>query len=178
MVQSSDSTADLWHKRYGHLSFTSMNKLARKDLVTDFGYKTNSSNGFCEACVEGKQTRNSFKAKDGIASTELLELIHSDVCGKMGVPSLSGSEYVVTFVDDKSRYMWCYPIKKKSDDFRKFKEWRAWQKNHVELVLKLLELIKEESAHHMSLKAFSKMKVLDMSIQFRKHLNKMVSQKG
>ena len=45
MVQSSDSTADLWHKRYGHLSFTSMNKLAGEDLVTDFDYKENNSNG-------------------------------------------------------------------------------------------------------------------------------------
>ena len=51
-MQSSISTANLWHKRQGYLSFSSMNKLAREVLVTDFGYKANSSNGFCDACVE------------------------------------------------------------------------------------------------------------------------------
>ena len=43
---------------------------------------------------------------------------------------------------------------------------RVWQKNCVRLVLKLFELIMEESTHHISLKAFSKMKASDMSIQF------------
>ena len=76
-------------------------------------------------CREGKQTRNSFKATDGIASAELLELIHTDVSGKMGVPSLSGSEHVVTFVVNKSRYTWCYPLKKNSEVFIKFKELKS-----------------------------------------------------
>ena len=31
---------------------------------------------------------------------EPLELIHSDVCGKMSIPSLSGALYFVTFIDD------------------------------------------------------------------------------
>ena len=58
--------------------------LAKETLVEDFGYKSKSSNGFCEACVAGKSTRNSFKARYGIASTE--ELVNSDihVCSKMG----------------------------------------------------------------------------------------------
>ncbi len=34
---------------------------------------------------------------------------------------MGGAEYFLTFVDDKTRYVWVYPLKKKSDVFEKFK---------------------------------------------------------
>ena len=40
----------------------------------------------------------------------------------METKSLSGVEYFVTFIDDKSKHMWVYVIKHKSDVFEKFKE--------------------------------------------------------
>ena len=49
-----------------------------------------------------------------------LNLAHSKVCGKMGEKSMGGAEYFLTFVDDKTRYVWVYPLKKKSDVFEKF----------------------------------------------------------
>ena len=63
--------------------------------------------------------------KGGERSTELLGKVHSDVCGKIEVKSLSGAEYFVTFIDDKSRYVWTYVLKNKSDVFKKFHEWKA-----------------------------------------------------
>ena len=47
--------------------------------------------------------------------TRWLELVHSDVCGKMDVKSLGGAEYFVTFLDNHSRYSWVYPMKKKGE---------------------------------------------------------------
>ena len=57
--------------------------------------------------------------------SEPLELIHSDVCRRMSSKSLSGAEYFVTFIDDKTRYVWVYMIKRKSDMFKCFCEWKA-----------------------------------------------------
>ena len=54
-----------------------------------------------------------------------LELIHSDVCGKINSKSLSGAEYFVTFVGDKTRYIWIYVLKCKSQVFQYFQEWKA-----------------------------------------------------
>ena len=51
-----------------------------------------------------------------------LELIHSDVCGNMSVPYLSGAEYFVTFIDDLTRYVWVYALKHRSEVFNAFKE--------------------------------------------------------
>ena len=54
-----------------------------------------------------------------------LELVHSDVCGKVGEKSLSGGEYFVTFIDDYSRYVWIYILKKKCEVFPCFQKWKA-----------------------------------------------------
>ena len=41
------------------------------------------------------------------------EIIPSDVCGPMQVPSKGGSRYVVTFIDDYSRYATVYCMENK-----------------------------------------------------------------
>ncbi len=33
-----------------------------------------------------------------------LDLIHTDVCGKLNTKSLGGAEYFLTFTDDKTRF--------------------------------------------------------------------------
>ena len=50
--------------------------------------------------------------------------MHSDVSGRLEAKSLSGAEYFVTFIDDKSRYVWIYILKNKSEVFKKFLEWK------------------------------------------------------
>ena len=43
----------------------------------------------------------------------------------MNVPSLSGAEYFLTFVDERTRYVWVYVLKHKDEVFDKFFEWKA-----------------------------------------------------
>ena len=51
-------------------------------------------------------------------------MVHSDVCGKMSSQSLSGAEYFLTFIDDKTRYVWIYGLKNKDQVFSRFIEWK------------------------------------------------------
>jgi len=53
-----------------------------------------------------------------------LELVHSDVFGPVKQASISGRKYLVTFIDDFSSYVWIYFMKKKSEAFSKFKEFK------------------------------------------------------
>ena len=62
----------------------------------------------------------------------ILEIIHSDVCGPMSSNSLSGYAYYVSFIDDFSRKTWIYFMKNKDEVFSKFKEFKAFIKNHTE----------------------------------------------
>ena len=92
-------------------------------MVKGLSYSTSSNKEFCKPCVQGKIHKKKFPKTGGKRAKKILDLVHSDVCGQMEVPSLSGSKYFLSFVDDKSRYVWAYILRKKSDVFEKFIEW-------------------------------------------------------
>lgn len=79
----------------------------------------------CKVCLLGKQTRLPFK-KSTWRATEKLQLIHIDLCGPQVNPSLNGSRYFITFIDDYTRMCWIYFMKQKlevAEVFLKFKRW-------------------------------------------------------
>ena len=101
-----------------------MHKIAKDGLVHGFNYDTSIKIEFCELCVSGKIHRVPF-SRTRTRAKEPLGLIHSDVCGKFSSPSLGGAEYFLTFIDDKSHYVWIYLLKNKHKVFQKFLEWKA-----------------------------------------------------
>ena len=114
----------LWHRRYGHIGEQNLRSLANNELVECFKYDPTKNIGFCESCIEGKQHRTSFDASDR-QTGDLLELVHSDVCGKISETSIGGAQYFLTFTDDKSRYSWVYILKTKDQVFERFVEWKC-----------------------------------------------------
>jgi hypothetical protein len=61
----------------------------------------------------------------------VLELVHSDVFGPVTVPSLGGSLYYVSFIDEFSKKTWIYVLRKKSEVFKKFKEFKFLVENQT-----------------------------------------------
>ena len=104
-AEKADTKEDIWHKRFGHLGMGSLQKLAREELADGFDFDTTGKLTFCESCPQGKQHRTKFSSSSGRAE-EPLDLVHSDLCGKMNEKSLSGVEYFLSFIDDKTRYVW------------------------------------------------------------------------
>ncbi|KAK8685928.1 hypothetical protein V6N13_124959 [Hibiscus sabdariffa] len=66
-------------------------------------------------------TKAPFNGKSERAS-DLLGLIHSDVCGPMNTQARGGFHYFITFTDDFSRYGYIYLMRHKSEALEKFKE--------------------------------------------------------
>ena len=108
------------------MSQRSLTTLKKDGLVRGFGYDSSHVIDFCEPCIGGKIHRNPFPKSGRERAKEPLELVHSDVCGKISSPSLGQAEYFVTFIDDKTHYTWVYVMKHKSEVFEKFMEWKAF----------------------------------------------------
>ncbi|KAK8656739.1 hypothetical protein V6N13_098677 [Hibiscus sabdariffa] len=68
-------------------------------------------------------TKAPFNGK-GERASDLLGLIHSDVCGPMNTQARGGFHYFITFTDDFSRYGYIYLMRHKSEALEKFKEFR------------------------------------------------------
>ncbi|KAK8554259.1 hypothetical protein V6N12_031225 [Hibiscus sabdariffa] len=68
-------------------------------------------------------TKAPFTGK-GERASDLLGLIHSDVCGPMNTQARGGFQYFITFTDDFSRYEYIYLMRHKSEALEKFKEFK------------------------------------------------------
>ena len=82
-------------------------------------------------------TKRPFNAK-GRRAQDLLELVHSDVCGPMSIQAKGGYEYFITFTDDYSRFGYVYLMKWKSEAFEKFKEFKVEVKNQLRKHIKAI----------------------------------------
>ncbi|RDX93292.1 hypothetical protein CR513_24461, partial [Mucuna pruriens] len=121
-VNVMDKEASLWHRRLSHISEKVLNCLAKKDMLP--GLK-NAELEKCSHYMAGKQTRVSFKKHPPSRKSELLELVHSNVCGPLKVKSFSGALYFVTFIDDCSRKLWVYTLKSNDQVLENFKHFQA-----------------------------------------------------
>ncbi len=114
MFAAVKETPELWHRRLGHLGADSLLQLVKDNMVTGISIKAaDITLPFCEPCILGKQTRLPFS--ESTTKTERpLELVHMDVCGPFQVPSLGGSVYMATFLDDFTGFSAVHPIVLKS----------------------------------------------------------------
>jgi transposase InsO family protein len=83
--------------------------------------------------------KGSFSSSDN-RSKEILDLIHSDVCGPMTIASMNGYLYYVLFIDDHSWKTWIYFLKNKDGVLAKFQEFKAQVENQTRRKIKILRL--------------------------------------
>lgn len=73
----------MWHQRLGHLNLKSIRKLTNG--LADRISIVDTNAGDCKVCPMGKHCRQPFSA-------EVLDVIHTDICGPMEVSSIGGSK--------------------------------------------------------------------------------------
>ena len=100
-----------WHRRLGHRE----PEVVRKTLF--FESKTTIDNCkeklFCESCIRGKMTKLPFPEKSENKSNHILDLVHTDLCGPMQTLTPSYNKYILTLIDDYSRYTVIFLLKNK-----------------------------------------------------------------
>lgn len=78
--------------------------------------------------------------KNGTRATELLNTIHSDVCGPMSTASFGGNKYYVTFIDDFSRMINVFLIRNKSQVYDCFVEYKNLVENQLGKKIKTIRI--------------------------------------
>ena len=111
-----------------------MKKLHTDGILESLDYESLDA---CEPCLMGKMTKTPF-FEIMERATDLLEIIHTDVCGPMSVEARGGYHYFLTFTDDLNGYGYIYLMKHKSETFEKFKEFQSEVVNHHNKKIKFL----------------------------------------
>jgi uncharacterized protein YigE (DUF2233 family) len=71
-------------------------------------------------------------------ASQLLEIVHTNVCGPMRTPSHGGVRYFLTYIDNFSRKTHVYLLKAKGEAFKKFKQYKALVENEIGHKIKVL----------------------------------------
>ncbi|KAL4362743.1 hypothetical protein GQ457_04G027460 [Hibiscus cannabinus] len=100
-----------WHARLGHPSSRRMQFFAK--LHTEIPSSIENSYD-CDVCHLAKHKRLPFPISTSVTDS-VFDIVHMDVWGPFPVKSLYGHSYFLTIVDDKSRFVWIYPMKYKSE---------------------------------------------------------------
>ena len=90
---SSIPSLALWHARLGHTSSSRVQQLASKGLLGS----VSTENFDCVSCQLGKQPALPFNTSESI-STDIFDLIHSDVWRPSFVSSIGGSRYFLSLL--------------------------------------------------------------------------------
>ncbi|CAI7799110.1 unnamed protein product [Closterium sp. NIES-54] len=113
--ESGEADRETWHERLCLVNFPMLQKLAKDGSLKGLEVKGAVKEiGSCPTCLETKFTKFPFSSGTGPAKAPLA-LVHMDVVGPTRAPSLSGSRYFLTIVDDHRRAVWVYPLKTKGE---------------------------------------------------------------
>lgn len=80
-----EEEAWIWHARFGHLHFAALRKMGRDNLVKGMPLLSQVEQ-ICEACLAGKHRRTPFPRQAQRRATDVLELLHGDICGPITPP--------------------------------------------------------------------------------------------
>ena len=87
-----------WHRRLTHCSPSTIEEMARGNLVDGLHISTNTLTGKCEDCILGRQTRRPFDTETD-KNLKPLELVSFDLWGPSRVQSIGGKIFLMIIVD-------------------------------------------------------------------------------
>ena len=129
----------LWHERMAHTDKRGILRMADKGLAKGLKIQNRDLESICDNCAISKAQKSPIpKKRSSERATNMLDKVHSDVCGPMEVPSLSGSRYFVTFIDEHSNWVMLYLLKRKSEVTERFLEYEKYAERQTGRKIKIL----------------------------------------
>ncbi|KAL8100917.1 hypothetical protein AgCh_032970 [Apium graveolens] len=135
LLSKLDEVSRLWHVRLGHVNQLSIALMKKNNMVYGLP-NVIQSREVCKGCLNSKQTRKPCPRKATYSASKVLQLVHGDLCGPIEPTTLGGNKYFFLLMDDISRVMWVYIIKRKDEAFGMFKKFRAQVENGAEKRIK------------------------------------------
>jgi len=132
----------------------------------------------CEHCLKGKHQRDPFPRQSNWRASQLLQLIHSDICGHSSPTSNGNKRYILTFIDDLSIKVWVCFLFEKSETFDAFKKFKALVEKQVGVPIQILRTDRGESTSPRSSLNFVMNRAFKDNSQHHIPHNRMVWRKG
>ena len=116
-LRLNEKSSTLWKKHLGHIYRQRMERLIKDEILQNLDF---SDFDTCVGCIKSKMTTKVRNAKID-RCIELLEVIHTDICGSFTPLAMGGHNYFITFINDYSHYGFVELIHEKSNSLEAFK---------------------------------------------------------
>lgn len=129
-LKHSENCQHTWHKRFGHRDIEAIKQL-ENGLATGIEIKDCGIRETCESCMKGKMSRIPFPKESTTKTEEILDLIHTDVCGPMQTITPGKKRYILTVIDDYSRFTKVYFMESKDEAIKYIKQFCEYAKTQL-----------------------------------------------
>jgi hypothetical protein len=106
-ISQYNNISRLLHEIFGHINYKYFHKLNKENMVEGLPAIKFTSD-VCQGCILGKHPEKKFDKGKAHRASSTLGLIHSEIMGPFKQPSISKARYVLTFIDDFSRFTWVF----------------------------------------------------------------------
>ncbi|GBO16344.1 Retrovirus-related Pol polyprotein from transposon TNT 1-94 [Araneus ventricosus] len=113
---------ETFHRRFGHINVNVLNYMSNHNIVKGIE-RIQGKLSNCDVCKTSKLTRTSMKTNYAITTKTLRARVYMDIWGPAPVKSLGGNLYFLSIIDDFSRKINVYIIKRKSEVLECFKKY-------------------------------------------------------
>lgn len=136
LLSESNSNMQLMHERYGHLDFRYLQQLCTNHMVKglpqiDFS-KSECSIDLVDMHPEGKLQRGKSSRETGV-----LQMVHMVLAGPF---AFNQGRYILTLVDDFSRFTWVYFLHNKNEVLDKFLDFKTHVEQNSRKAIKVLHM--------------------------------------
>ena len=114
------ATLDIWHQRFAHVNASSIQSMSHHGVVKGLILKPSNIEKSCNGCILGKSHRTPIPRQSHSHTSNVLDLVHSDVLGPVEVESIGGSKYFISFIDNHSNWFFAHTMRHKSEALHKF----------------------------------------------------------
>lgn len=137
LTSTSMTIVNMWHQRFRHINLHDLFLLEKQGMVNGLLVLKDPHIDY-EGCALAKMHRDEFPSSLNRKKRDILELVHTDICGPMQTRSLGGAYYFLLFIDDCTRYTWVYFPRNKSHTFEYFIEFRSMIAKRIGKVIRIL----------------------------------------
>jgi transposase InsO family protein len=126
----------LWHRRLCHIGADRLKQAIKGKVATGLVVKSDApAPSHCERCIRGKHHRDPFPQRASHRATSFFQRIHSDL-HQLPVLTSAGFRHRLLFIDDHWRYFSIFLLRKNSETFDAFTQFKAMvEKQFNKLIL-------------------------------------------
>lgn len=160
LLTHSTSNINLWHEWFCHQDFHSLQQLFSKHMVKGLP-NINFSKGECSSCSLDMHLKEKYDKGKSSRALFVLQLVHM-VLAPFAMTSVSQGHYILTLVDDFSRFTWVYYLHHKNEVVHKLQDFKTHVEYKSRKAIKVLRVDNENKYVDRRLKNFYKIEGIDL----------------